>query len=438
MKCILFDFDGTLADSLPVLRRIFSRYLAGLGISLTDELFHRYNGPPFPVIFQDLVDRFGLTKDPRDLYEEYASLVLTTYNSVSPTAGAVVAVDFFRKLGFSVAVVTSNSRELAAEWLGRHGIRAEAVVGAEDTVRGKPHPDPYLAALNLLGCEAANAFAVEDTQTGATAAATAGIATFLLGGNEAAISLNDSRIFPISSLDDLVTLTSPKIQIIPLNPPVSRVEWQPWPALTKEDSARDVEKSWAETLASNPSSFNGPTAIFRRATGGAIFAAPSDYRTWNFHRKQQTSLSSQVRALAVSCICRSGGKFLLGKRNQKVLLEKGCWEFSGSGSFEPPTTGAPASIEDQCRRELEEEIGLSNLDLKSLRPLALAFDNILHLVDILVLVDVHESAVSRLTGAPARAEYSELKWLAAEDIAELTPLSGLAKSICDNIQLFER
>ncbi|MFD2349724.1 HAD family hydrolase [Nonomuraea ferruginea] len=72
------------------------------------------------------------------------------------------------------ALVTASPRSIAALVLPRLGHRFDEVVAAEDTRRGKPHPDPYLEAARRLGAHPSRCVALEDSPAGVTAASTAG------------------------------------------------------------------------------------------------------------------------------------------------------------------------------------------------------------------------------------------------------------------------
>ena len=80
-----------------------------------------------------------------------------------------------------MALVTNTERaltELALDGLGRE--RFTVTVCADEVARGKPEPDPYLRAAELLGVDAVGCLAVEDSPTGALAAGRAGAAVLVV------------------------------------------------------------------------------------------------------------------------------------------------------------------------------------------------------------------------------------------------------------------
>ncbi|MER5421542.1 HAD family hydrolase [Streptosporangium roseum] len=94
---------------------------------------------------------------------------------VTPLPGAVRLLDDLGAAGVPVALVSASPRRIVDMVLRTVGAeRFRLVVAAEDTVRGKPLPDPYLRAAAALGVDPAECVAVEDSPTGLAAARAAG------------------------------------------------------------------------------------------------------------------------------------------------------------------------------------------------------------------------------------------------------------------------
>ncbi|MCW2249522.1 HAD superfamily hydrolase (TIGR01509 family) [Azospirillum fermentarium] len=181
---LFLDLDGTLADSLGIMRRAYDGFLAVYGHSGLDAEFAALNGPPLREIVRILKRTRGLTSPPDELLAVYREQIEHHYlTGVAPAAGAEALLAAARARGWRVAVVTSNRRGLAWEWLGTVGLAdfVETVVGGEDVMCGKPAPDPYLAAIRALDCAPARSLAVEDSPQGAQAALAAGLETHVVG-----------------------------------------------------------------------------------------------------------------------------------------------------------------------------------------------------------------------------------------------------------------
>jgi HAD superfamily hydrolase (TIGR01509 family) len=93
-----------------------------------------------------------------------------------------------------VAIVSGAFRvevEAILAGAGLDGV-ASAVVGFEDAARSKPHPDPYLRALELLSVDASATVAVEDTAVGIASARAAGIRCVAVLGSQHPDALRDA------------------------------------------------------------------------------------------------------------------------------------------------------------------------------------------------------------------------------------------------------
>jgi HAD superfamily hydrolase (TIGR01509 family) len=204
-RALLLDLDGTLADSLAVMRLVYGRFLDSLGRAATDAEFARLNGPPLADVVRLLKQAHRLPQPVEELLTRYRDLIDRAYLEVRPAAGARALLEHARKLGYTVAVVTSNSAGRARDWLERVelGRLVDVLVAEEDVTRGKPAPDPYLLATARTGCTAAASIAVEDSPQGARAARDAGLRTFVLAPDPVSGPTWPAGAEPIPSLSDL-------------------------------------------------------------------------------------------------------------------------------------------------------------------------------------------------------------------------------------------
>jgi HAD superfamily hydrolase (TIGR01509 family) len=205
LKALLFDVDGTLADTDPVHVQAFALYLAPHGLSV-DETFYRtrISGRANAAIFADLFPnrspeehaRFGDEKEA--LYRELA-------RELAPLRGLPRLLDWARSCGLRLAAVTNGPRvnlEHALEGLGIEG-RFEVLIAREDVARAKPDPLPYATALQRLGLGPAEAVAFEDSPAGVTAAMAAGLFTVGLLTSQPAGALREAGAdVTIADFDD--------------------------------------------------------------------------------------------------------------------------------------------------------------------------------------------------------------------------------------------
>ena len=179
---IFLDLDGTLADSLGVLRKVYFRFLEEFGIKGSDSEFREMNGPKLAEIVSILRKRYDLTDDALDLLMVYNRLIDEAYQDAQPLSGARELLENAWKRGWTLVLVTSNLQVRAQAWLTKHGFSSlfHFIVSGEEVKRGKPFPDLYQLALSRSGCVTEESFAVEDSLQGAQAALGAGLRTFVI------------------------------------------------------------------------------------------------------------------------------------------------------------------------------------------------------------------------------------------------------------------
>lgn len=172
MRALLLDFNGTLSEDEPLLCRIFQELFEEMGRPITEEEYYdRLAGFSDAEIIRMWLGR----EDPallRRKTERYRELV--DGSTVSEEARAAVRWAAERA---ELAVVSGSSRAEIEPVLEIAGIldRFSAVVSVEDIQRSKPDPEGYVLALHLLGVEAGDAAAVEDSEAGVAAAKAAGV-----------------------------------------------------------------------------------------------------------------------------------------------------------------------------------------------------------------------------------------------------------------------
>lgn len=163
VRAVLFDFDGTLADSEPLITASLIHALGTRGHVVTEERVRHIFGPPLPVMVRALAGDLGDAEvaSIADAYFEHFNARLSL---IQPIEGAADLLDALAGAGVPVAMVTnkveaSARRQLAAM---RWDDRFEVVVGADTVGRAKPAADPAVHALARLGVEASDAAFVGD------------------------------------------------------------------------------------------------------------------------------------------------------------------------------------------------------------------------------------------------------------------------------------
>ena len=178
----MIDLDGTLADSLAALKKSYFEFLAAFEKTGSLQEFEEMNGPPLSKIINLLARRHDLAGTIEDHVSHYTNIINENMRMVEPVTGAGSILSEAADKGWTIIIVTSRTHSSAEEWLNSQTLMAQitAIVGGDDVLRGKPWPDPYLLAVERIGCAPSSCLAVEDSIQGATAALAGDIPTLII------------------------------------------------------------------------------------------------------------------------------------------------------------------------------------------------------------------------------------------------------------------
>ena len=179
---LLFDLDGTLADTDHLHLAAFNEVMAPYGINLTRDAYaRRVMGKANKNIARELVPEMPLDKAMRLLDAKEAVYRSHTRKlapgDLAPIAGLGDLLDWAAAQAIPAAVVTNAppaNAELVLEALGLTA-RFHGLIIASELAEMKPHPLPYLTALQQLGAEAAQSIVFEDSPSGISAGSAAGM-----------------------------------------------------------------------------------------------------------------------------------------------------------------------------------------------------------------------------------------------------------------------
>ena len=151
-KAVLFDLDGTLADTIELILRSFRHTMrTHLGEVPPDERFLEIIGIPLPTQLRGFARDEGEAELMRLTYVAYQREVHD--EMVAPFPNAALVLSDLRRSGTRLAVVTSNDTRVARRTLEVCGLwgSIDAVVCADEVAEPKPHPESVHKALELLG-----------------------------------------------------------------------------------------------------------------------------------------------------------------------------------------------------------------------------------------------------------------------------------------------
>lgn len=175
VDAMIFDMDGVIIDSGDIYARHWRGWGAEHGVDYDTAIAGVHPGRP-PVetirVVAPHLDAEAESRRFNDALEDDDDAI-----TAMPGAAALLA----SLPAGRWAIATSAFRNVATEWLAQAGLpEPAALVTVDDIERGKPAPDPYLRAAELLGQDPARCLVVEDAPAGITAAKAAGATVLAL------------------------------------------------------------------------------------------------------------------------------------------------------------------------------------------------------------------------------------------------------------------
>lgn len=173
---IIFDCDGTLADTMPLHWQAWSAVTRKHGLHFPQERFYALGGVPSTDIIRLLCEEQGVELDARLVADEKEEAYLPFLSEVQPIQ-VVVAVAEANHGRLPMAVASGGVKHIIEQVLEHLRIRHyfDAVVTSEDVKKQKPAPDIFLEAARRIGVAPQFCRAYEDTDLGMQAIRSAGM-----------------------------------------------------------------------------------------------------------------------------------------------------------------------------------------------------------------------------------------------------------------------
>ncbi|MDW8033802.1 MAG: HAD family hydrolase [Nitrososphaerota archaeon] len=204
VKAVIFDFDGTLVDTVRLLAEAWARAASILNISVTPEEIEKYVGLAGPEISLkitggDEAKAAELRRLKDHIYESEYVTKMRLFDDVKPS------LNILRSKGIKTGVASSQTSRRLKQYLLNLGILKmfDVLIGSDVVVRRKPEPDVFLKAAELLRVKPDECFAVGDTCFDYESASKAGMRFILVSrrGNTC-----DNVEFTVKSLNEAVSI----------------------------------------------------------------------------------------------------------------------------------------------------------------------------------------------------------------------------------------
>ncbi|MFC9249963.1 HAD family hydrolase [Amycolatopsis thailandensis] len=174
-EALIFDFDGTLADTTARYEHALRAALSAFGVGLDTAWYHRHVGLSIHDLLAQHPGARGLPHE--EIVRLSRGQLLGTVHTLTPHPCVLALLRAARQTGLACAVASGAVRVLLEPGIAALGLTRElpVVVARDDVACGKPAPDLYLTAARKLRVPPRRCLAVDDAPDGIAAARAAGM-----------------------------------------------------------------------------------------------------------------------------------------------------------------------------------------------------------------------------------------------------------------------
>lgn len=174
-EAVLFDLDGTLLDSLPLIVRTYRQVFSEMNIPWGNDDVVKMIGLPL----KDIGNHFVGDRESRfeELYQEYYHRDHDLFTRLFP--GTLGMLELLKKRGVRLGIVTSKGKPATSRTVAFTGIDCfmDVVVTAHDVLKHKPDPEPLFKALEFMGTQARRSIYLGDSRFDILTGQNAGVRT---------------------------------------------------------------------------------------------------------------------------------------------------------------------------------------------------------------------------------------------------------------------
>lgn len=210
-QAVLFDFDGTLAETMDDMCRAWQNSFRDYGVEIKPGDYLELEGMQVQKVAETLCEKYSVPKPwPSDIVSKKEDYYRKS-NRFRFYPGAHELVAKLKEHGINVGLVTASSTErlvssVEESFLGQFDV----VITGDTTERGKPFPDPYLRAANQLHLKPGSCVVVENAPLGIQSAKAAGMQCIAVSSTVAKDKLGQADVL----IDNLAHLNSQVDELI--------------------------------------------------------------------------------------------------------------------------------------------------------------------------------------------------------------------------------
>ncbi|EGG31622.1 HAD family hydrolase [Paenibacillus sp. HGF5] len=179
IQAFIFDMDGVIIDSEPLHFEVDIQVMNYYGSSITHEQLEKYVGMTNPEMWAAIKHEHQLAQSVSEIIEYQLSnkIEMLTSREMEPIDGIRELLAELKARRIPAAIASSSPPVFITAVLRKFDLldQFECVVSGEEVEKGKPAPDVYLKAAELLGVEPEHCMVLEDARHGVAAAKAAGM-----------------------------------------------------------------------------------------------------------------------------------------------------------------------------------------------------------------------------------------------------------------------
>lgn len=178
MKAVIFDMDGVLVNSEPVIIEASLRVLREHGVEAKESDFLEFTGMGDAIFIGGVAKKYGLEYEPSMKDRAYSIYLDIINEKIKKFPGVLPLLSYLREKSYTLAVASASDLikvEANIKALGAEKSWFRAIITGSDVERKKPFPDIYLKAAAAAGVEPKDCLVVEDALSGIKAAKAAGM-----------------------------------------------------------------------------------------------------------------------------------------------------------------------------------------------------------------------------------------------------------------------